>query len=217
MSDPITPEEIKAMRGKMWYAQTEHQAELVWPQSTVVRLCGSLELAWAELGRAQTTLRDELARRTPQGVEVPELTKSCATCAQSSHCVEAKYGDACDDYMETRRLVPTPPQAAPDLTDAELDAIYPEAHGLGTHHHEIHRRRLRKVIAAATCKDPLQVPHPLQPEERRVGPDEVVVPRSAAEFAIWAFDCIECPDTEHYEALRAFYDALRTSAQDQAS
>lgn len=58
------------------------------------------------------------------------------------------------------------------------------------------------------------IPQPIQPEGRRVGPDEVVVPRSAAEYAILAFDWIECPDSEHYEASRAFHDALRTSAQD---
>ena len=83
-----------------------------------------------------------------------------------------------------------------DALRAELDAAHDGEDALRS---EV--ARLRAQVAA------------LQAEDRRVGPDEVVVPRSAAEYAILAFDWIECPDSEHYEASRAFHDALRTSAQ----
>ena len=60
------------------------------------------------------------------------------------------------------RLSPSPqPATGADITDAELDAIYPESHNLGTHYQEIHRARLRKVIAAAmahTSADVVVVP-----------------------------------------------------------
>lgn len=39
-----------------------------------------------------------------------------------------------------------------ELTDEELDAIYPEGRSLGTYHHEIHRLLLRRVIAAGIKK-----------------------------------------------------------------
>lgn len=68
------------------------------------------------------------------------------------------------------RLSPSPqPATGADITDAELDAIYPESHNLGTHYQEIHRTRLRKVIAAATGKQSLPVAQP--------SADVVVVPR----------------------------------------
>lgn len=48
---------------------------------------------------------------------------------------------------ELARLRSAP--AAAQMTDAELDAIYPESPDLGTSHHDIHRSRLRSVIAEA--------------------------------------------------------------------
>lgn len=125
---------------------------------------------------------------------------------------------------------------ARELTDAELDAIYPEGRSLGTYHHEIHRLLLRRVIAAGIKKSLIAgsarlVPTPhqhIQPEERRVGADEVVVSREEWEVieqilkasAICANEggtdrhCCMQTDDHHIPLTRIrAIRALRTSAQ----
>jgi hypothetical protein len=87
--------------------------------------------------------------------------------------------DAANAELSRLRSSPAPVVGGvPELTDAELDAIYPESFQLGTHHHEIHRALLRKVIASATGKRSLRVP--------ALKPGEVVV------------------DAEEWRELRAF-------------
>jgi hypothetical protein len=123
--------------------------------------------------------------------------------------------DACETERDRLRAHLAALQSVPqgmELTDADLDAIYPEANNLGSYHHEIHRRRLRAVIALAfsrrclvpTPPHPLQ---PLQPEERRVGPDEVVVGREE-----WGcmLDLVLCLliDEDAYDKAEKFLDPI---------
>lgn len=63
-----------------------------------------------------------------------------------------------------RAIDPPPRQVieAPELTDSELDSVYRECQSLGTHYHEIHRSRLRAVIALAFSRVRF-VPTPPQP------------------------------------------------------
>lgn len=128
------------------------------------------------------------------------------------------------------RLVPTPPQPAPgavvirDPDDDDWDAF---GFQQGT------RAEVLRVWnrAIATCKDSLQVPQPLQPEERRVGPDEVDSFTVSAVYAAINRGCkvgipgigccgdrdmmrkpILCPSCAVIKSRMP--DALRASAQD---
>lgn len=188
----------------------------------------------------EDALRSEVARlraqvaalpSVPQGVEVPEFPVCTGETIRKSPAITERdammfvHGfQACRDEVFPDHLVPTPPQ---DATGAQITFSQPETSPYLICDHCGGEMALTdgwvptysnpdnqgcNPSAEPYCPK-CDAPHPLQPEERRVGPDEVVVPRSAAEYAFRAFDWIECPDSEHYEALRAFLDALRTSAQ----
>ena len=109
-----------------------------------------------------TALESQLAalQAVPQGVEVPELTEDDVRGAiiGTNRWREAT---AKLNALIRARLVPTPPQAAPGavaLPDFTNGHVIREAVKLGM--------QIGKGV-----------PHPLQPEERRVGADEVVVGR----------------------------------------
>ena len=81
------------------------------------------------------------ARRSDAGrVEV----RSCSDCAQSGHCVEAKYGTACVDFLT--RLSPSPqPETGAD--DAR------ESHPIGTADSGYFRRELRSLLERMSNAD----------------------------------------------------------------
>lgn len=129
MSAEITPEQVARLR-KMVEVGGRSNA---WRKSDYLAILDALESSRAK------------ARRSDAGrVEVPEIPFPEYQRRISSPELLTAW------FRENARLSPSPqPATGADITDAELDAIYPESHNLGTHYQEIHRARLRKVIAVA--------------------------------------------------------------------
>lgn len=155
-------------------------------------------------------LRAQIAalQSVPQGVEVPEIPVDVLSSIEQDHsCEEWDWrAPAITAWFRRNARNPAVRVEVPPYPDVLV------RQSIG--HTERHAGIMEGVEwARKNARIVPTPPQPLQPEERRVGPDEVVVPRSAAEYAILAFDWIDCPDPEHYEALRSFHDALRTSAQ----
>ena len=134
-------------------------------------------------------LRSQLAalQSVPQGVEVPEIMDELLTALE--HLLEDtqhRDHDCGDEWcpvdvarrvVAKARLVPTPPQAAPGpaiLNPPKQDRDCGDCTRLAICNGEL------ACLCGPTGKmfDRKEPPHPLQPEERRVGPDEVVVDRN---------------------------------------
>lgn len=172
MSTDITEERIAKLRRAIESA--EQGGESV--DSDVAR----------ELLDALLSARSQLAalQSVPQGVEVPELDpganphqRNIDNPGSFGWILNRAYRDGYDEARKNARLVPTPPQAAPGpaiLNPPKQDRDCGDCTRLAICNGEL------ACLCGPTGKmfDRKETDHPLQPEERRVGPDEVVVDRN---------------------------------------
>ena len=165
-------------------------------------------------------LRAQIAalQAVPQGVE---LTEDDVRRALMSNAIDVDVEGVTPrlNRIIVSRLAPTPPQAAPgavvmrDPDDDDWDAF---GFQQGT------KAEVLRVWnrALATCKESLQVSHPIQPEERRVGPDDAVVSMDEWEALNAFLEDWRAPESRSLhdwntslKAKAARINALRTSAQ----
>ena len=132
--------------------------------------------------------RSQLAalQSVPQGVEVPELDpganphqRNIDNPGSFGWILNRAYRDGYDEARKNARLVPTPPQAAPGAVDVVLDPPKSDRDCGDCTRLAICNGELACLCGPTSKMFDRKAPdYPLQPEERRVGPDEVVVDRN---------------------------------------
>lgn len=163
---------------------------------------------------ALVALRDALrAQATPTEKETDRNCTDCGNWTGCPNLAARNHRKGCDSFERGGETA----LKCVELTDDELDAIYPEGRSLGTYHHEIHRLLLRRVIAAGIKKSLIAgsarlVPTPpqaLQSEGRRVGPPDRAAWLTVEEMA----NCVVTafPNTSRLAAL-AFANVIANAS-----